>query len=135
MKNTRRRHRIYADQDGQTATEFALVLPLFCLVLFGIIQFGIIFNNYVTLTDAVRAGARTAVVSRHEGDPGGKAVARVESAANGLDLADLDVNVSASAWEHGADVTVEANYPYEVNLLGLVVAAGRLSSSTTERIE
>lgn len=130
-----RRHQIIADQRGQTATEFALVLPLFCLVLFGIIQFGIIFNNYVTLTDAVRAGARTAVVSRHEGNPAGTATARVQSAANGLDSADLQVSVNATAWEHGGDVTVQASYPYEVNLLGLVVAAGRLSSSTTERIE
>ena len=132
---TTHRHRIIADERGQTATEFALVLPIFCLVLFGIIQFGIIFNNYVTLTDAVRAGARTAVVSRQEDDPAGTAVARVESAANGLDLAELDVAVNAPVWEHGEDVTVEASYPYEVNLLGLVVAAGRLSSQTTERIE
>ena len=45
-------------------TEFALILPLLVVLLFGIIQFGIIFNNYVTLTDAVRAGAREAAVSR-----------------------------------------------------------------------
>ena len=47
-------------------TEFALILPLLVVLLFGIIQFGIIFNNYVTLTDAVRAGAREAAVSRQE---------------------------------------------------------------------
>jgi Flp pilus assembly protein TadG len=131
----RRRHQIIADERGQTATEFALVLPLFCLVLFAIIQFGIIFNNYVTLTDAVRAGARTAVVSRHDANPVGKTVARVQTAANGLDAGDLAVSVNAGAWQHGSDVTVEGTYPYEVNLLGLVVASGRLSSSTTERIE
>ncbi len=46
------------DETGQTMTEFAIVLPLLVVLLFGIIQFGILFNNYVTLTDAVRSGAR-----------------------------------------------------------------------------
>ncbi|MGZ8701377.1 MAG: TadE/TadG family type IV pilus assembly protein, partial [Gaiellaceae bacterium] len=36
-------------------TEFAFVLPILLVLLFGIIQFGIIFNNYVALTDAARA--------------------------------------------------------------------------------
>ena len=36
---------------------------------------------------------------------------------------------------HGADVKVTASYPYEINLLGWVAAAGNLSSSTTERVE
>ena len=51
--------RIRKEEKGQTATELALVLPVFCLLLFGIIQFGIVFNNYVTVTDAVRSGVRT----------------------------------------------------------------------------
>jgi hypothetical protein len=32
-------------------------------------------------------------------------------------------------------VTVEATYPYEVNIMGMVVSTGTLKSSTTERIE
>src|SRR5437899_958555 len=46
------------DENGQTMAEFAMVLPILVLLLFGVIQFGILFNNYVTLTDAVRAGAQ-----------------------------------------------------------------------------
>jgi hypothetical protein len=45
------------------------------------------------------------------------------------------VTVAATAWEHGADVTVEATYPYEINLLGWVAASGSLKSATTERVE
>ena len=56
---------------GQTLVEFALVLPLLALLLFGVIQFGIVFNNYIDLTDAVRAGARKAAVSRQTTDPSG----------------------------------------------------------------
>ena len=121
-------------RDGQTMTEFALVLPVLCLVLFGIAQFGILFNNYVTLTDAVRAGARKAAVSRHEGNPVGLATAKVEAAAADLDQDDLDVYVTSS-WAPGTNVTVRATYPYEIDLLGFVLKSGDLESTTTERVE
>src|SRR3712207_561889 len=121
---------------GQTMAEFALVLPVFALLLFAIIQFGIAFNNYLALTDAVRAGARTAAVSRHDDSPGGVAEARVRDAAANLDQEKLEVFVDADpGWETGAEVTVTATYPYEINLLGVVVMTGDLSSSTVERVE
>lgn len=115
--------------------EFALVIPILCVVLFGVIQFGIVYKNYVTLTDAARIGARKAAVSRHEADPVGVTVAKVENSASGLDPAKLNVTVTAAAWEHGEDVTVTATYPYSVNLLGFVVANGDLKAKTTERVE
>ena len=55
--------------------EFALILPLLALLLFGIIQCGIVFHNYVEFADATRAGARKAAVSRDFPDPAGAAAA------------------------------------------------------------
>jgi Flp pilus assembly protein TadG len=124
----------FRDQQGQTLVEFALVLPLIAVLLFGVIQFGITFNNYVTLTDAVRAGARKAAVSRQTGDPVGNATAAVYSSASDLKSANLKVSVS-SDWQPGDPVTVTATYPYTINLLGVVVKSGNLSSKTTERVE
>lgn len=115
-------------------TEMAIVLPVLLVILLAIIQFGILFNNYVTLTDAVRAGARKAAVNRRA-DPYGKGEAAVRASARDLKQSDLQVNVRAPRLEHGEDVTVEASYPYNVNLLGFVVASGRLKSVTTERLE
>jgi Flp pilus assembly protein TadG len=116
--------------------ELALCLPVICLLLFGVIQFGIVFNNYVTLTDAVRAGARKATVSRDLGPTAATAAVKqaVRDSASGLDQNQLQPNVT-SAWTHGNDVTVTATYPYSINLLGVVVKSGNLSSSTTERVE
>jgi Flp pilus assembly protein TadG len=131
---SRRRHNI-RDERGQTMVEFALVIPILCLVLFGILQFGALYNDYVTLTDATRVGARKAAVSRHAANPAAQAEAAARNSAKGLDQAKLDVDVSASGWEHGESVTVEATYPYSINLLGFVVASGELSSETTERVE
>lgn len=52
---------------GQSLVEFALVLlPLF-FILLGIIQFGFVFNAYVTLTNATREGARIGTVYIYDG--------------------------------------------------------------------
>ena len=49
-------------EGGQSLVEFSLILmPLF-LVLLGIIQFGFIFNTYVTMTSAARDAARLGTV-------------------------------------------------------------------------
>ena len=129
------RRRSIREQKGQTMVEFALIMPVLFLVLFGIIQFGTLYNDYITLTDAARVGARKAAVSRQTGDPVGIATAATKNAASDLEVAKLGVSVTANAWAAGADVTVEATYPYEVNIMGMVVASGTLKSSTTERIE
>ena len=118
--------------------EFTLVLPVLAILLFGVIQFGIVFNNYLAVTDAVRAGARQAAVARYlpPADREGKVRARVYASADGLDASKLKVTVSASSnWDPGSDVTVTASYPYSINLLGRVVKNGNLTSKTTERVE
>jgi Flp pilus assembly protein TadG len=130
-------HRIRNEQ-GQTMTEFALVLPVLALLLFGVIQFGILFNNYVTLTDGVRAGARKAAVSRQAADPRGDAIDAVKASAASLDWTRPGATVTvtpSTPWAHGDSVTVHAEYPYEINLIGLVLASGHLKSTTTERVE
>jgi Flp pilus assembly protein TadG len=121
-------------QEGQTMAETAIVLPVLLVVLLGIIQFGILFNNYVTLTDAVRSGARKAAVARRT-DPVAEGERQVRRSARDLDQGQLNVTVEAPNRTAGADVSVSATYPYSINLLGFVVASGRLSSKTTERLE
>ena len=51
-------------EEGQAMVEFALVLPVLLLVLLAIMKFGLLFENYLTLTDAVRSGARTLAIGR-----------------------------------------------------------------------
>ena len=48
------------DQGGQALTEFALVAPLFFLVLIGVIQLGFLFAGHNGLTNAARDAARYA---------------------------------------------------------------------------
>ena len=50
------------DQEGAAAVEFALLLPLLVLLLFGMIEFGFAFNTRIQATNAAREAARRAVV-------------------------------------------------------------------------
>jgi Flp pilus assembly protein TadG len=116
--------------------ELALVLPVLLVLLLGIAQFGVTFNNYVSLTDAVRAGARKAAVSRNLADPAGACRAQVLASAGSLNTTELGRNLScASSWQPGADVTVTADYPYDIKLLNWKVKSGRFVSTMKERVE
>jgi Flp pilus assembly protein TadG len=124
------------NERGQTMTELALVLPVLVVLVLAIAQFGVAFNNYVTLTDAARAAARKGAVSRESGNPQGDC--QSAGYAAGADLknpgTDFVVNCSSS-WSIGSDVTVTATYPYAISLLGWVVASGNLSTTMKERVE
>jgi Flp pilus assembly protein TadG len=123
-------------EDGQAATELALVFPILLVILIAIAQFGILFNNYITLTDATRTGARKAAVSRFTGDQGTAAALAVRAAASNLTPSKLNVSVSSTDWTvPGSDVTVTATYPYDLNILGWVIQSGNLTSTTKERLE
>jgi Flp pilus assembly protein TadG len=134
VNRTHRRTIDLRSQKGQSLTEFALALPIFVLLLFAVIQFGIVFNNYLTLTDATRAGARKAAVGRQLPNPQNSVITAVRNSATDLNQKDLNVTVT-STWQPGADVSVTATYPYSIRLLGLPVKTGSLSSTTTERVE
>src|SRR5262245_34799959 len=61
-KRLRRAGRGSSSQRGQSIVEFSLVLTPLLLILLGIIQFGFIFNSYVTLTNAAREAAREGTI-------------------------------------------------------------------------
>jgi Flp pilus assembly protein TadG len=124
------------EERGQTMAELALVLPVLLVLLLGIAQFGVAFNNYISLTDAVRAGARTAAVSRNASDPAGACRARVLATAGSLNTTELARNLSCdSSWDPGSDVTVHADYPFDISLLDWNVFSGRFQSTMKERVE
>jgi TadE-like protein len=132
MRVSRNRTEIRSER-GQSMTEFAIVLPLLCMLLFGIIQFGILYNNYVTVTDAARAGARKAAVSRH-GSPSTEGCKTAKSSAGSLAVG-CSVSIAGPLDRPGADVTVTVTYPYSIKLLGVAIKAGTLTGKTTERME
>lgn len=50
-------------EDGASLVEFALILPILALLLFGLIDFGFIYNDYLQVRQGVRDGARQGAVA------------------------------------------------------------------------
>lgn len=127
-------------EDGQAYVEFALVLPILLLIVMGIVQFGMVFKDYIALTDAVRVGARQAAVSRSI-KPTSQRVPLIEqkmkASAGTLDTSKMVIQVQPADpdWTGSTDVTVRASYPLKINLFGLVIFDSTMNSRTTERIE
>ena len=49
-------------QKGQALVEFALIIPFFLLLIFGLIYSGLLFHDYNTLSNTVRSAAREAAL-------------------------------------------------------------------------
>ena len=130
------------DERGQTAVEFALIAPLLVILLLAIVQFGVAFHNYVTITDAARAGARKAIVARFGGGNFNDAKQTVRDAASSLDQNLLNqpgaIDVSdPSGMTAGTLVTVTVKYPFTIDipLIGLTVSSGTLTAVAKEELE
>lgn len=67
MRAGRSLWRLVDDDDAQSLVEFALLLPVLLYVLMGIVQFGLLFNVYITMSNAVREGARDASFYVYDG--------------------------------------------------------------------
>ena len=111
---------------GQSLVEFALIIPIFIILVFGIIDFGMGLRAYITVTQATREGARYAAVGNPAGTftSGGSGqcngttttstVGKVCSTLNGMNLTNVqtvtvtypDGNVP------GNSVRVHAEYDY-----------------------
>jgi Flp pilus assembly protein TadG len=126
------------NEHGQAMVEFAVILPVLLLILFAILQFGVVFNNYIQVTAAAREGARKAAVSRSLGTSAAETAATTSAkgAAPGLKQNSITVSFPNSpTFAQGSDVAVKVTYPYAISIIGLVVASGNLSSTTTMRVE
>ena len=92
---------------GAAAVEFALLLPLLLLLVFGIIDFGRAINAQITLTQAAREGARLAAL----GQP--NVATRTRAAATGLSGVGVAVTPCPSGATQTTDAVVTATYSFK----------------------
>jgi len=52
------------NQDGATVVEFAIIVPILLLLIFGIIEFSLLLFNQHIITNSSREGARAGIVAR-----------------------------------------------------------------------
>jgi Flp pilus assembly protein TadG len=119
--------------------EFAVIIPIFLLLVFGIIELSwLIFNNH-SLSNATREGARYAMVN---GEMSGAIAtdasvqAVVEERATLLAGSVPTQVVFEPDAEPGSRVTVSTEYDY-VPIIGGIVGVGpmRLTSSSTVTVQ
>jgi Flp pilus assembly protein TadG len=103
------------DDRGAAAVEFALVLPVLIMLIFGIIDFGRMLSAKITVTEAAREGARAAaLVSQEAGE------ARVGAATSDLDgdaVSQVVTGCDAGAPDAVATVTYRFEFVTPVGLL------------------
>jgi len=133
--------RPHKGEHGQSLVEFALVIPIFLLVLFAIVDFGMAFHAWITVTNSAREGARVGAVRASSTD----IEQRVRDTATSLDQANLSVAVTNAEGQPGGSVVVDVSYDYSLmtpladllNLVsgGTIPATLSLSSTADMRLE
>jgi Flp pilus assembly protein TadG len=95
------------EQNGQSAVEFALVLPLLVLIMLLIVEFGRVWMTVNVMTSAAREGARVASITAPD-------YARVNSAAQSVFTASqiTGASVAVSGPNSNGDVQVTINLTY-----------------------
>lgn len=134
IPSTRRR-----SSRGAAAVEFALVMPILFLIMFGIIQYGLWFNDSLNTRQGVREGARLGVVQSF-----------TETGCSGNDMQKLAckttkridalsgtayVKVSAASWTQGQPLTVCALVKTNIPSLLPMPSNGWIFSKTQMSIE
>jgi Flp pilus assembly protein TadG len=109
---------------GQAMVEFALVFPLFVVLLAGMIDFGVGLYSYMTLINAARDGARLGATACSAGPCSAAVTARVTAASSGMNPSvavvcvpapgNPAVNCASGTALGGDSVRVTASYTYNM---------------------
>jgi Flp pilus assembly protein TadG len=139
-------------EKGAAAVEFALVLPLLLVLVFGIIEFGFLIYNKAMITNASREGARFGIVFRPDKTGLNTIIentvsAYLEDNSNNSFLVSFGTAtptttttpVDASTTVTGDYLTVTVSYPYQFlvvpNLITQLTGTVTLTGVTTMRVE
>lgn len=102
------------NERGVVAAEFALLLPVFLMILFGTIEFGMLMYGREIVTNAAREGARAGIVI----GPNKPTAGTITSIANnyltgtGINPADVTFTPTGAGGANPATLTVAATYNY-----------------------
>jgi Flp pilus assembly protein TadG len=100
--------RLAEDRNGATAVEFAIAVPLFCTLVIGLAQGGLLLFDEIELAYAANVGSRTFATARQPLTAGGTATpytATINTIANsgGLTLTASNVTLSVGGTSCGSD--------------------------------
>jgi Flp pilus assembly protein TadG len=111
-------HKKLRSESGASAVEFALLLPLLMMILFGIIEFGFALYRQAILTNASREGARLGIVQSIPAITTGQINAAIDNylTAAGIPAGNVIRNIVAGGVT-GTPVQVTLTLPYTYSVL------------------
>jgi Flp pilus assembly protein TadG len=117
----------HAREDGAAALEFAIILPIFMLIIFGIVEFGFLLNRYISVAQAAREGARVASLGYTTDESEARAVATTPDLAG-----DIFCSGSEGAGVSGeTEVVMHCESTYDLTLLAI---SGPVKVESTTRM-
>ncbi|MBI5284469.1 MAG: pilus assembly protein [Chloroflexi bacterium] len=131
--NSRRRR----SQRGQSLAEFAMVVPVFLILLFGVVDFSLGLKAWLTVTNASREGARVLVL----GQSCTQVTDQARNVASSLSPAvSVTITPSSCTGSSGDAMTVTVSYTYNSitplgNFVNLLTGPITMTSSSTMRHE
>ncbi len=120
-------------EKGQALVEFALLVPIFLILLFAIVDFGMGFYSWITVTNSAREGARVGAVHAPLNVASSPCFGKAspeqcieDRVLDSAGLADQDtkmtVTITNAQGQSGESVVVKVDYDYDLitPLAGLV---------------
>ena len=101
-------------QRGQAMVEFALILPLFLVVLFLAVDFGVGLSRWAVVTNATREGARLGVTGVDRGQVRIKTASATTGLVNPGDVTVnyIDASGNGTVGDKGDSIVVSTGYEY-----------------------
>jgi Flp pilus assembly protein TadG len=124
------KHCLLRGRKGATMVEFAMIAPVFALLLFAIIQYGFIFAAYISVRNASAVAARYATLSNPT--PTTTQIQSVARGAIGPMLNSNDVravNVDLNANVGGAAGAKSVEIQYNLSLIVPFVVPGKTNDN------
>ncbi len=98
-------------EKGQALVEFALLVPIFLLLVFTIVDFGMGFHAWITVTNGAREGARLGAVMATQQEIESRVY---ESVTLPDEATKMTVTVTNAEGEPGESVVVQVDYDYDL---------------------
>lgn len=123
------------DEQGSVAVEFALLLPLFIMFVWGAIEFGLAYYTQEVITNATREGARAGIVQTLPKPTADQIQAIVTTYVTNSGVPTGSLNppsVTGAGGVFPAPLTVTATYNYTFRIVSMITA-GVVPASITLR--
>ncbi|MDI6815909.1 MAG: pilus assembly protein [Actinomycetota bacterium] len=115
---------------GASSVEFAIILPVLVMILFGIFEFGLAYRDYLAITHAAREGARMAAIGEFS---------EAEVVARAYPVKPSSVSIAYYSADgtarHGAPVEVVVAYDRPLSIPLFATTNVHLASKARMRIE